>query len=426
MRACIHRGAREVGGSCVELEHDGLRLVLDAGLPLDAAPDGRHPLPPVPGLESGDPRLLGLIVSHGHPDHYGLVERVHPSVPVHVGEATQRILREAAFFTRAGAELSAAGHLVDRVPFRLGPFTITPYLVDHSAFDAYALLVEAGGHRLLYSGDLRAHGRKSALFDRLVRAPPAGVDALLLEGTNVRDGPGPPVLTERDVEDGAVDLLRNARGMVLACSSAQNIDRLVTLYRAARRSGRLLVMDLYTAEIARATGRDTIPQAERDGVRVFVPQSQRVAVKRSGQFERVARIREHRLYPEDLAGRADELLVVFRGSMTRDLDRAGCLDDAELLWSMWRGYLDAPSGSRLTAWLRARGIPLTALHSSGHAAVEDLQRLAAAVAPKQVVPIHTRQAGRYAELFAAVRRRDDGTWWTPGEPSADDGDVGRR
>ena len=43
----------------------------------------------------------------------------------------------------------------DQRPFEIGPFRITPLLVDHSAFDAYALLVEADGRRLCNSGDFR-------------------------------------------------------------------------------------------------------------------------------------------------------------------------------------------------------------------------------------------------------------------------------
>ena len=31
--------------------------------------------------------------------------------------------------------------------FTAGPFTITPYLTDHSAFDAHMLLVDVGGKR---------------------------------------------------------------------------------------------------------------------------------------------------------------------------------------------------------------------------------------------------------------------------------------
>ena len=65
-------------------------------------------------------------------------------------------------------------------------------------------------------------------------------------------------------------------------------------------------IDLYAATIARATGRDTIPQAAWDGVRVFVPLSQRIKVKQAREFERVGWLRGHRLFPEDLAGRAGE------------------------------------------------------------------------------------------------------------------------
>jgi transposase InsO family protein len=66
----------------------------------------------------------------------------------------------------------AGVHWSGGTPFRLGKFEITPFLTDHSAFDAYMLLVEAGGRRILYSGDFRIHGRKSALVDRLMANPP--------------------------------------------------------------------------------------------------------------------------------------------------------------------------------------------------------------------------------------------------------------
>ncbi|MEI7525437.1 MAG: hypothetical protein WCJ95_13950 [Mariniphaga sp.] len=37
MQVCIHRGSKEIGGSCVEVVADsGERIILDLGLPLDA------------------------------------------------------------------------------------------------------------------------------------------------------------------------------------------------------------------------------------------------------------------------------------------------------------------------------------------------------------------------------------------------------
>jgi Cft2 family RNA processing exonuclease len=35
MKIIIHRGAQEVGGSCVEIAHRDATILLDAGLPLD-------------------------------------------------------------------------------------------------------------------------------------------------------------------------------------------------------------------------------------------------------------------------------------------------------------------------------------------------------------------------------------------------------
>jgi Cft2 family RNA processing exonuclease len=42
MRACIHRGTKEIGGTCVELESQGKRIVLDVGLPLDGRGNDAH------------------------------------------------------------------------------------------------------------------------------------------------------------------------------------------------------------------------------------------------------------------------------------------------------------------------------------------------------------------------------------------------
>ncbi len=416
MRARIHGGAVEIGGSCVELEHDSERLVVDLGLPLDARLDHETWLPAIAGLATGDdPSLLGILISHGHPDHYGRVPSASEKVPRYIGEDAHRILKEAAFFAPTGVDLKPAGFLHDRRPFEIGPFKVTPYLSDHSAFDAYGVLIEAGGRRLYYSGDLRGHGRKAAVFERLLRDPPAA-DVLLLEGTRIAEltSSARGLETEKEVEDAAFQLFRQTNGVALALYSAQNIDRLVSLYKAAKRADRLFVLDLYGATIAAATNRPTIPQASWAGVGVFVPLSQRIRVKREGAFDRIAPIRSARLYPEQLAEIADRVVLTFRASMSAELARAKCLAGASALWSMWPGYLERPSGVELRSWLDRHDIPLTIAHASGHATVADLKRLVAAMSPARVVPIHTAAPELFLDRFsdACVEVHSDGEWWS--------------
>ena len=281
----------------------------------------------------------------------------------------------------------------------MGRSPFTPYLVDHSAFDAYALLIEAAGRRLFYSGDIRAHGRKGKTFERLLDNPPE-VDVLLLEGTTLsRDGSDLGCLSESEVEKTACEVFKATEGMILACYSAQNIDRYVSLYRATLQADRDLVVDLYTAAIARATGLETIPQAGWDRVKVFVPLSQRMKVLESEEFERVRAVAESRIYPEDLNDQTSRLVMTFRSSMVRDLERAACLEGAAAIWSMWPGYLDQPGSRTLKAFLEANQIPLSVIHASGHAKGKDLQRLARAFKTERIVPIHTAKPELYGEVF---------------------------
>lgn len=416
MWARIHGGGRQVGGSCVELEHRGNRLVLDLGCPLGDTHDAKPSrLPQIPGIVHGDnPLLWGIVVSHGHPDHYGLVPAASGAVPRFIGESAHRILKEAAFFSPTGVDLKTTGFLHDRETLTLGPFCVTPYLVDHSAFDAYALHVEAGGRRLFYSGDIRAHGRKKSLFERLVREPPP-TDVLLLEGTRIGESAGAErgLASERAVEERAVDVFRGTDGMALVMYSAQNIDRVVSLYRAATRANRLFVLDLYGASVATATGRRTIPQASWDGVRVFVPFAQRIRVKRAAAFERTAQIRTARVYPDELAEIAERVVLSFRASMADELLNAACLRGATALWSLWSGYLDRPDGTQLRAWLDEHQIPLTLAHASGHARADDLARLVQAMAGARIVPIHTPAPPEFRRRFpsSCVELPAEGEWW---------------
>src|SRR5664280_3090794 len=226
MKLCIHRGTREIGGTCVELESSGQRILLDLGLPLNAKDLASTPLPTIAGLTEADPSLLAIILSHGHRDHWGLLPKARPDVPVVMGRDVERIMRAAADFVPDGYAPKASTYLEKRKTLKLGPFSIKPLLVDHSGFDAYALEVEADGRRLFYSGDLRAHGNKGKLFEAMLKQPPKNIDVMLMEGSSLgRLADDEQFQTEKEIEHRLIERFETTPGMVLVACSAQNIDR---------------------------------------------------------------------------------------------------------------------------------------------------------------------------------------------------------
>ena len=413
MRICIHRGTKEIGGTCIEVEARGKRIALDVGLPLDAPDDGRESLlPRVRGFRDPDDSLLGVVISHYHPDHYGLARHIRPEVPVYIGEAAHNILKAASAYVPNGHVFSNPRFMAHKVSVEIGPFRITPYLIDHSAFDAYALLVEADGKRVYYSGDFRAHGRKAELFESMIEHPPKDIDILLMEGTTIgRSGTIEGFAAESDLERKFIRVFKETKGIHFVWVSPQNIDRMVTIFRAAKRTGRAFVIDLYAAVVLEATGRGTIPQSDWDGVKVYIPHSQRVLIKEKRLFDDLGRHKTNRIYPEklpDLRGRA---VMLFRPTMMRDRGVADALEGAELSYSMWDGYLKESGPRRVIKWLEGHGIPWQVIHTSGHASVTDLKRFSAALAPRRLVPIHSFETGRFTEYFDNVVQKDDGTWW---------------
>lgn len=410
MHACIHRGATQIGGSCVELEHDGQRLLIDLGLPLDAPDNSRERLPA--SLDLDGPVPCAVVVSHPHQDHYGLLHHLPPGVPVVMGRAARRIVQAAAPFTGQGLPGLDGPELVDREPLQVGPFRITPFLVDHSAYDAYALMVEAGGRRIFYSGDFRGHGRKSALLDRLLAAPPAPLHALFMEGTSLgRSGESPAYPTESALEAEFTACCRDTAGLVMVHASAQNIDRVVTLFRAAKKCGRTLVIDLYAAAILEAAGSKRLPQSDWDGVALYVPFRQRLQIKRQGCFDLVARHASRRIYADALAAAPGRFALLFRPLHTGDLERADCLAGAAYVYSQWQGYWEDGSYDELKSWLATQGIPRHSIHTSGHADIPTLRRFVAGLAPQRLVPIHSFHPQAFDDLYDRVEWHADGERW---------------
>lgn len=402
----VHRATQEIGGNCIELcAGNGDRIFLDAGRPLHAGNEETNLLP---ATVDRSRRATAVLISHPHQDHYGLLNELPLDWPVHCGKPTEQLIHMTGAIT--GNKL---GHRflswTSGQPFTVGSFRITPYLTDHSAFDAHMLLIEVEGKRLLYSGDFRAHGRKASLVKAFMDAPPRDLDVLLMEGTNL--GSDKPCVPESALEDDFSALFTRTAGRVFVVWSAQNIDRTVTLYRACLKAGRTLVIDLYTAEVLdMLAAHGQIPQPDWKQIKVVVTSAFARMYRNTGRSGFVERMVRNGIAARALSDRPGQWVVMLRASLMRDFVRAGiepCADDA-WSWSMWRGYLAQPDGQSISAWFSNGGTPACHVHSSGHASASDLRAFANAMRPGALVPIHGEAWDRDTEGFPPIKRILDG------------------
>jgi ribonuclease J len=266
MKLTIHRGTHEIGGSCVELCSNSGKtsIVIDVGMPLvtpEMLPfEWRHYkdlsqeqlleqriLPAVEGLYNHQkPSISAVMLSHAHQDHYGFIRFLHPDIPLYMSIGTESLVEVSNLFLDTGVNLDQVQTFTMWQSFRVRELTITPYLMDHSAPDAAAFLIEADGQRLFYTGDFRGHGRKQVLLERLLANPIFKVDCLVMEGSMIGREEG-QYQDEDSVEQAIYDVIANQKSYTFIFCSSQNLDRLVSVFRAVKRAHKTFVIDLYTA-----------------------------------------------------------------------------------------------------------------------------------------------------------------------------------
>jgi ribonuclease J len=416
LKYIVHGGADRIGGMCIEVEAvDATRVILDLGMPLydhegndfpwgtaqlpTEALIGQGVIPDVRGLYASDstaPSIAAILVSHAHLDHHGLTRHAHSAIPVYASPGTVSLLNASSEFFPTQPLPADLRQLPSDSPLAIGSLAITPIPVDHAAPDSRAFLVEADGQRILYTGDFRAHGRTGYRFETMLDDDRLkNLDCLLMEGTTLGSDAGAHGLTSEDeVEDGLLELCHaNRNSLVAVFASGQNLDRLVSCYRAAKRSGRQLVISAYQAFILREIAHlsSAVPQFDWSTVRVKFLDAHYRALKAAGHLDLVYRMQASKVSTEQLAADPGDFLWCTSGNtpVTRILNHVGA-EKVVPVWSMWRGYYDKDP-SVMRAWAERKSVVMEFVHCGGHASPADLKRLLEALGPKQYRLVHTTQ-----------------------------------
>jgi len=383
MKITVHN-PNQIGGCITEIESEsGTRIIIDTGSNL-------------PGCESkveADVAEItrgcdAVLITHYHGDHIGEYMRVPDGVPIYMGEQAKEIF---LIWQKTLAESTKIKDVtqenIDRignnfnpvnpgVPIRIKDMTITPVRTDHSAFDSYMYLIEAGGRRILHTGDFRTHGAVGKGTPKALNAIVAKdkLDALIIEGTMLSRA-DETVISEFKLRGKAIPLIKSKKYVFIMCSFT-NIDRIAAFYHANKKAGsKLFVCDKFQAEILDYVTTSSASYTD------YYNFSDRI-IFNTGIWN-------------DMTNKGFCMLVR-KNDFSRKFIYHPEFKDNLFIYSQWKGYIDGKHADEETVRIVPKEYEY--LHTSGHATAEAITQICDIVKPGVIIPIHGENSHDYDKL----------------------------
>jgi len=376
MKIIVHRGTHQIGGCSAEISTETSKILIDFGSELN----GNAPLD-ISGVTKGTSRCNAVLFTHYHGDHIGLLENINPDIPLYIGELSLDILKlqnaRQKIYEETAIERIKSYITGRKMTF--GDIAVTPYMVDHSAFDSHMFLIEAEGKKILHTGDFRTHGFRGKGLIPTLKKYVGEVDVIICEGTAIGRGDSKS-LTESELLCKAKKILAENKYIFIVCAST-NVDRIAAFCSAVPR-GKYCICDGYQ-------------QSVLDMVR-----------EKSSKYSSLYAFPKMLTYSSNLDDKMRNrgfCMFIRPGNYLSNRILAEYKDlDPLILYSMWHGYLE--QDELLMKLLR--GYRLEELHTSGHADIETIEEVIHTVKPKMVVPIHTNNPDSFPSNLSMQNIKD--------------------
>ena len=403
MQIRILKGTNQIGGVFTEITTKGAKIMIDFGDDLD---DIKR-LEQIEGLTAGKPIYDGVIITHHHQDHMGRIDEIIPEIPVYLSDLSRQIFeRVFCFSKRKGKIKRETINIEDAKPFKIKDITITPLLVDHSAYNAFMLLIEAEGKKILHTGDFRNHGYKGKLLKKTLKKV-GKVDILITEGTTLSR----EQIKNKTENELVNEIVQKTKGynQVLMLMSTTNIDRVTTMQKVANKTKKTVVHDILLSNVLRLVTQKIPNALNSDKVYVFMP-TYTYLLRNKPEFKQYIQPYKDKI---KLTGKQlhGDFIMNIRVSMLRDIEKLKLknkvLNNCCVVYSLWLGYKEEEIYKRFLDRMKELEIDVLDIHTSGHADYTAFKQVMEFTKPEVVIPIHTENKAKIKEFTDKAVLLDD-------------------
>ncbi len=293
--------------------------------------------------------------------------------------------------------------------------------VDHSIPGACAWGIETSSGWIIYSGDLRLHGKREESTRKFIEeAGKLHPRALILEGTNVTRKTN---VAEREVYENGLKAIKGTTGLVIADFPPRDVGRLLTFLQIARETGRKLAIlprDAYLLKTMRLLEPEIPDIAQEDSTVIY---QDTIASKSPNLWVQnlCQDYGSKMVLAEDVRSAEDKFILCFSFWDLNELPSLHPKPGSLYVFSSSEPHDEEQEIDfrRLNNWLehfkmRGVGLPVEkkkngekseweipeaerGLHASGHACGPDLLEVARGIKPEVLIPVHSEHPDFYTE-----------------------------
>jgi ribonuclease J len=295
-------------------------------------------------------------------------------------------------------------------------FNLRCFPVDHSIPGACSWGIETSSGWVIYSGDLRLHGRHGELTESMIKeAAQLHPRALILEGTNVDKVSN---VSEQEVYENGFKVINGARGLVIADFSPRDVNRLLTFLQIARDTKRKLTIlpkDAYLLKTMRLLEPEIPDIAQEDAIVIY----QETTASKSPDSWLRSIYQDYSskvVLAKDVSSNQGDFILCFSFWDLNELPSIQPRTGSLYVFSSSEPHNEEQEMDfwRLHHWLEhfrlgAYGLPIyrdgkweiteaeKGLHASGHACGPDLLRIAREIQPELLIPVHSEKPEFYVD-----------------------------